>query len=46
MKKVILLGDSIRMQYQEPVGKKLADIANAVMCMMFINKTVLNKRSI
>ncbi|MCR5092971.1 MAG: SGNH/GDSL hydrolase family protein [Lachnospiraceae bacterium] len=27
MKNVILLGDSIRMQYQEPVGKKLADIA-------------------
>ena len=28
MKNVILLGDSIRMQYQEPVGKRLADIAN------------------
>ena len=27
MKNVILLGDSIRMQYQGPVGKKLADIA-------------------
>ena len=27
MKNVILLGDSIRMQYQETVGKKLADIA-------------------
>ena len=27
MKNVILLGDSIRMQYQESVGKKLADIA-------------------
>ena len=28
MKNVILFGDSIRMQYQEPVGKRLADIAN------------------
>lgn len=27
MKQVILLGDSIRMQYQEPVGKRLSDIA-------------------
>ena len=27
MKNVILLGDSIRMQYQEPVAKRLADIA-------------------
>ena len=27
MKQVILLGDSIRMQYQKPVGERLADIA-------------------
>ena len=27
MKQVLLLGDSIRMQYQPVVGKKLADIA-------------------
>lgn len=27
MKNVIFLGDSIRMQYQDPVGKKLSDIA-------------------
>ena len=27
MKQVILLGDSVRMQYQKPVGEKLADIA-------------------
>ena len=27
MKQVILLGDSIRMQYQKPVGEKLSDIA-------------------
>ena len=27
MKNVILLGDSIRMQYQGPVGEKLSDIA-------------------
>ena len=27
MKQVILIGDSIRMQYQEPLGKMLSDIA-------------------
>ena len=30
MKNVILLGDSIRMQYQEPVGKLLSDIATVI----------------
>ena len=27
MKQIILIGDSIRMQYQKPVGEKLSDIA-------------------
>ena len=27
MKQILLLGDSIRMQYQKPVGEKLSDIA-------------------